>query len=303
MGNLNQVRTARTSPGQFGVFNLKPGGSVPINFLVTPEGRPGPIEVRIEGLPEGVTAEPVDVRLGGPPAARGDDGDARRRGDRLDLPAPEGRTLRPARPFRIPGRRDHQGARPVDRPRGVGDDRGRRGGGLEPADHPRPDPVPAEGPGRVAAPVRRPALAADPPEGQRPRPLAPGGPDRPGAGLLHRRSPPTTARPSRPGPRGSACRPARSSRRGPRYTDEESTIRRGRPRPGLDQGPARAPTSSRSPTPRRAGTTVRPRGDGRGQGADRGPPGRRGSIFLKPGDAPPSPSRSSARRGSRGKSR
>jgi hypothetical protein len=67
MGNLNTVRAARTTPGQFGVFNLKPAGSVALNFLVTPEGRPGPIEVRAEGLPEGVTAEPVTVRLGGPP--------------------------------------------------------------------------------------------------------------------------------------------------------------------------------------------------------------------------------------------
>ena len=62
--NLNQARSVRTSPGQFGVFNLRPGTSVPINFVVTPEGRPGPLEVRAEGLPEGVTAEPVVVRLG-----------------------------------------------------------------------------------------------------------------------------------------------------------------------------------------------------------------------------------------------
>ena len=66
MGNLNQVRAARTSPGQFGVYNLKPGSAVPINFQVTPEGRLGPIEVRAEGLPEGVTAEPVTVRMGAP---------------------------------------------------------------------------------------------------------------------------------------------------------------------------------------------------------------------------------------------
>ncbi len=78
IGNLNQVRSARTSPGQFGVFNLKPGGTIPINFLITPEGRPGPVEVRAEGLPEGVTAEPVAVRLGGPPR-RVDLGHARRR--------------------------------------------------------------------------------------------------------------------------------------------------------------------------------------------------------------------------------
>jgi hypothetical protein len=66
ISNLGQVRTARTSPGQFGVYNLKPGASTPINFIVAPEGRPGPIEVRVEGLPEGVTAEPVRIRFPGP---------------------------------------------------------------------------------------------------------------------------------------------------------------------------------------------------------------------------------------------
>ena len=65
ISNLGQARTARTSPGQFGVFNLKPGSSTPINFLVAPEGRPGPVEVRVEGLPEGVTAEPVSIRFPG----------------------------------------------------------------------------------------------------------------------------------------------------------------------------------------------------------------------------------------------
>jgi hypothetical protein len=67
IANLGQAGTTRTSPGQFGVFNLKPGASAPLNFLVAPVGRPGPVEVRIEGLPEGVTAEPVSVRLAGPP--------------------------------------------------------------------------------------------------------------------------------------------------------------------------------------------------------------------------------------------
>jgi hypothetical protein len=66
LANLGQVRTARTTPGQFGVFNLKPGTTTPINFLVVPLGRPGPIEIRVEGLPDGVTADPVKVRLAGP---------------------------------------------------------------------------------------------------------------------------------------------------------------------------------------------------------------------------------------------
>jgi hypothetical protein len=66
LGNLGQARTVRTSPGQFGVINLKPGGSIPINFVIAPEGRPGPVELTVEGLPEGVTADPVLIRFPGP---------------------------------------------------------------------------------------------------------------------------------------------------------------------------------------------------------------------------------------------
>jgi hypothetical protein len=66
LSNFGQAKTVRTSPGQFGVFNLKPGGSVPINFVIAPEGRPGPIEVSVEGLPEGVIADPVLIRFPGP---------------------------------------------------------------------------------------------------------------------------------------------------------------------------------------------------------------------------------------------
>jgi hypothetical protein len=67
IGNLNAARAARTTPGQFGVFNLRPGGVFALNFQISPEGRPGSIQVRAEGLPEGVTADPVDIRVGGPP--------------------------------------------------------------------------------------------------------------------------------------------------------------------------------------------------------------------------------------------
>jgi hypothetical protein len=66
LNNIGQVRTPRTSPGQFGVFNLRPGSSIAVNFIVAPEGKPGPIEIRAEGLPEGVTAEPVRIRFPGP---------------------------------------------------------------------------------------------------------------------------------------------------------------------------------------------------------------------------------------------
>lgn len=56
-------RLGTGGPGSTGAFNIKPGSSTPVNFLITPEGRPGPVVVKIEGLPEGVTAEPVTVRF------------------------------------------------------------------------------------------------------------------------------------------------------------------------------------------------------------------------------------------------
>ena len=59
-------RSASLAPGLFGVYNLAPGARVPVNFLVVPQGRPGPVTVRAEGLPEGVTAEPVKVEVLGP---------------------------------------------------------------------------------------------------------------------------------------------------------------------------------------------------------------------------------------------
>jgi hypothetical protein len=40
-----------TGSGVLGALNLKPGEVLPINFLVTSEGRPGRITVRAEGMP------------------------------------------------------------------------------------------------------------------------------------------------------------------------------------------------------------------------------------------------------------
>ena len=51
------------NPGAGGAFNLKPGSSVLVPFVILPRGRPGTVEVRVEGLPDGVTVEPVPVRL------------------------------------------------------------------------------------------------------------------------------------------------------------------------------------------------------------------------------------------------
>jgi len=58
-------------PGRFGAFNLKPGTTTPFHFVVVPRGRPGSIEVRAEGLPAGVTSEPVVVRLANAPRSKG----------------------------------------------------------------------------------------------------------------------------------------------------------------------------------------------------------------------------------------
>jgi hypothetical protein len=56
-------RAGAPGPGANGAFNFRPGSTTPINFLITPEGRPGPIVVSMEGLPDGIVADPVTVRL------------------------------------------------------------------------------------------------------------------------------------------------------------------------------------------------------------------------------------------------
>jgi hypothetical protein len=58
-------RQAPRTPGASGSLNLLPGSSTTLNFLVSGEGPVGPIEVHVEGLPSGVTSEPVKVS---PPA-------------------------------------------------------------------------------------------------------------------------------------------------------------------------------------------------------------------------------------------
>ncbi len=55
--------TRATNPGAYGSFNLPPGSTTSVPFLIVPQGRPGSVEVRVEGLPAGVEAEPVTVRL------------------------------------------------------------------------------------------------------------------------------------------------------------------------------------------------------------------------------------------------
>ena len=292
-----QVRAARTSPGQFGVFNLKPGATIPINFLVTPEGRPGPVEVRVEGLPEGVTAEPVKVRLAGPrlPGA-----------DRADAPAGGRLALLKVAPYAQPGLSEFRvvataraRARPVDRPRGDRDDRARHRRRSRRGRSPGSSPVPAPDPRRGPAPVRRAARPADPPEGD--------------------------ASPARCSWATGSTWPSNST--GAVTADDGSTVRgEGRGgRPGDQHGDLggdldrrgradrRRRRSASWPRPRRrpgthpvrvtytppGGPTDGPRGHGRGPGADRGP-ARAETIFLRPGRLGEAPGRGPPRGGVRG---
>jgi hypothetical protein len=62
-GDPAKARDVPHRPGAYGVFNLKPGSQTPLNFLVIARGRPGPVEVKAEGLPPGVTAKPARVDL------------------------------------------------------------------------------------------------------------------------------------------------------------------------------------------------------------------------------------------------
>lgn len=63
--NANQrVQAGGTNrPGANGSLNLKAGVKTPIDFQVSGIGFQGKVEVRAEGLPPGVTVEPVTVRL------------------------------------------------------------------------------------------------------------------------------------------------------------------------------------------------------------------------------------------------
>jgi hypothetical protein len=56
-------RATSSQPDASGALNLSPGTAVPLRFEVKADGRPGPINVRAEGLPPGVAAEPVTIRV------------------------------------------------------------------------------------------------------------------------------------------------------------------------------------------------------------------------------------------------
>jgi len=53
----------QTASAATGALNLSPGTRTTLRFLVTADGRPGPISVRAEGLPPGAAAEPVLIRI------------------------------------------------------------------------------------------------------------------------------------------------------------------------------------------------------------------------------------------------
>ena len=68
---IGQQTQLPRGPGSNGAINLKPGTSVPLNFLVTSDGGISKLQVRAEGLPEGVSAAPVNVTLPGSSRGRG----------------------------------------------------------------------------------------------------------------------------------------------------------------------------------------------------------------------------------------
>ena len=71
LADPDALASAPPGPGHFGAFNLPPGTTTSVHFLVVPQGRPGSIEVFAEGLPAGVTCEPVVVRPASAPRSRG----------------------------------------------------------------------------------------------------------------------------------------------------------------------------------------------------------------------------------------
>jgi hypothetical protein len=64
--NQRQVAVGRrqrpNTPGITGSLNLRPGSTTTINFVANVDGKTGPITVRAEGLPPGVTANDVTIR-------------------------------------------------------------------------------------------------------------------------------------------------------------------------------------------------------------------------------------------------
>ena len=281
--NLARPATARTSPGQFGVFNLKPGASTPINFLVAPEGRPGPVEVRVEGLPEGVTAEPV-TRPARRSAAPGD--------TRRCRPTPASPTyLLKVAPYAQPGlgeirivatskpRRASSLTREATATIGI-DSAAVSGRPITRVISRIPLRIVGEARPLFVGPPAPPDLA----EGERPRPLAPGGPARPGPRL--RRASVTADDGSTVEAKAEGVGLATNTviSAGTSTDRRGGDPRRDRPRPGLDQGPARAaPGQGLVHAARRAdGDPTRSRS--RSRPRSRSSPAPK-AIFLRPGDA------------------
>ena len=68
-------------------LNLLPGSKVTLGLVVIPRGRPGPVTLRVEGLPDDATAEPVKVDLPGPGSKKGPKEAARKSAElRIEVP-------------------------------------------------------------------------------------------------------------------------------------------------------------------------------------------------------------------------
>jgi hypothetical protein len=58
------------SGGESDALNLRPGTTVPLALRITAVGQPGPITLRALGLPPGVEAEALTVRISRPPGRK-----------------------------------------------------------------------------------------------------------------------------------------------------------------------------------------------------------------------------------------
>ncbi len=178
-------RSVMLAPGVFGVYNLVPGVKVPVNFLVVPQGRPGPVSVRVEGLPEGVSAVPVKVDVLGPGP----------KGGSLSLvnaPAKAGNVVLDVAGYALPGVAEFRIVASAEPEPGKAITRTASATiGLEAvqlgrpraADHAADRPFPAPRRGRAKYSARRAARGAEAEGREAAGGAPPGGPDRAGAGF------------------------------------------------------------------------------------------------------------------------
>ncbi len=134
-------------PGMFGVFNLRPGSTTFVPFVIVPRGRPGTIDIAAVGLPRAIEADRLTIRTAPRPRpVRG----RRASGTLLPKPTHSGcRLIPPQLPGRDLADRRHGRAavgRMGGESRGGRDRRRRCGRGCRAPRDPAPDELSAPDP-------------------------------------------------------------------------------------------------------------------------------------------------------------